>query len=212
MTPASFASAFTDQRGSLLIHDAILRHLLRDLVKWLDQGLSLGIISFNLSDTALRQPNFPSSFPYQVVRSGIPPTSIMIEITETAFLGHDTDKVSNALTRLRDAGCKIALDDFGTSYASLSHLRDFPIDKIKIDKAFILGLGNQAGNEAIVAAIISLAHQLEIQVIAEGLETEAQLNYLLQNSCDAGQGYLFSKAVPAHEVAPLLHNLEKANA
>ncbi|WP_421566721.1 putative bifunctional diguanylate cyclase/phosphodiesterase [Ochrobactrum sp. EDr1-4] len=211
LTPGAFASAFTDQGGSLLIHNAILDHLLRDLRNWLDRGLNPGIISFNLSEAALRQPDFPSNFLYQVEQAGIPNTSIMIEITETAFLGHDTDKVKAALAQLQDNGCKIALDDFGTGFASLSHLRDFPIDKIKIDKSFILGLGSHDGNDAIVSAIVSLAHRLDMKVIAEGIETEAQLSYLLENRCDAGQGYFFSEAVPAFDVISLIQKLARSD-
>lgn len=212
LTPGAFASALTDPSGSLLIHNTILEHLLRDLRNWLDQGLNPGIISFNLGEAALRQPDFPSNFLYQIEQAGIPNTSIMIEITETAFLGHDTDKVKAALAHLRDSGFKIALDDFGTGFASLSHLRDFPIDKIKIDKSFILGLGNSDGNDAIVSAIIDLAHKLDMTVIAEGIETEAQLSYLLENRCGAGQGYLFSEAVPAFEVIPLIQTFIRSNA
>lgn len=204
LPPSAFASAFADQTGSLLIHNAILGHLLRDLRTWLDQGLDPGVISFNLSDAALREPHFPLNFLSQIARAGIPTRNIMIEITETAFLGHDTHRVKAILTDLRDMGCKIALDDFGTGYASLSHLRDFAIDRIKIDKSFILGLGQQSGNDKIVTAIVSLAHNLKMEVVAEGIETDAQLSFLKQIKCNAGQGYLFSKAMPACDVTRLL--------
>ncbi|MGO1164798.1 EAL domain-containing protein [Brucella sp. C7-11G] len=115
------------------------------------------------------------------------------------------------MAQLQDSGCKLALDDFGTGFASLSHLRDFPIDKIKIDKSFILGLGSHDGNDAIVSAIISLAHKLDMGVVAEGIETEAQLSYLLENRCDAGQGYFFSEAVPAFDVISLIQKLVRSD-
>lgn len=204
MTPVFFASAFTDERGSLMIHDAILGHLLRDLRAWLDAGLNPGVISFNLAEAALKQQDFQFNFLRQVSEAGISTRNMMIEITETAFLGRDTGRVKTALTDLKNAGCEIALDDFGTGFASLSHLRDFPIDKIKIDKTFILGLGQQEGNEAIVSAIIGLAHKLDIKVIAEGIENSSHLSFLRQVSCDSGQGYLFSKAIPAAAVEKLL--------
>src|SRR5690606_33922299 len=122
----------------------------------------------------------------------------------SVFLGRTAEAVENALTALNRAGIRIALDDFGTGYASLSHLRRFPVDVLKIDRAFVQDIGGGAEVEAISAAVINLGHCMGMEVVAEGVETREQENYLLQLGCDMGQGFLYSSAVPAAEVAGLL--------
>lgn len=204
LTPGDFASALTDDRGALIIHDAILTNLLADLRTWLDSGLEPGEVSFNLADAALREPGFPLSLIRQIEDAGVPANRITIEITETVFLNRDSSRVKSALSDLRAVGCKIALDDFGTGFASLSHLRDFPIDQIKIDRSFVMNLRSIAGNDAIVMAIIGLAKNLNMKVVAEGVETEDQRAFLAVEGCQIGQGYLFGKAMPAAHAAVLL--------
>jgi diguanylate cyclase (GGDEF)-like protein len=205
LTPGDFASALKDDRGALIIHDAILSNLLADLRKWLDSGLEPGEVSFNLADAALREPGFPLSLIRQIEEAGVPANRITIEITETVFLNRDSSRVKSALNDLRTIGCKIALDDFGTGFASLSHLRDFPIDQIKIDRSFVMNQRSIAGNDAIVMAIIGLAKNLRIKVVAEGVETEDQRTFLAAEGCQIGQGYLFGKAIPAGHAALMLN-------
>jgi EAL domain-containing protein (putative c-di-GMP-specific phosphodiesterase class I) len=121
-------------------------------------------------------------------------------VTETLFLGSDTSGIRTELRRLSAAGILIALDDFGTGYSSLTHLRDFPIDQIKIDKSFVFGLGQNAESLAIVTAVVDLAHALGMTVVAEGIETEAQYALLRAIGCDSGQGHLFGEASPVSSV------------
>jgi EAL domain-containing protein (putative c-di-GMP-specific phosphodiesterase class I) len=130
---------------------------------------------------------------------GIEPSKIMLEVTETMFLGNDSKAIRTTLQLLSDAGMTIALDDFGTGYSSLGHLRDIPIDKIKIDKSFVAELGRDAESPAIIKALIGLAHALGMTVIAEGIETEAQYEFLRSIGCDAGQGYLFGGCFRHHQ-------------
>lgn len=204
LSPAEFGTALEDDRGALLIHDAILDGILQDLRTWLDDGMDPGVISFNLAEPALREPGFPMNFIARLGKARVPTSRLMIEITETVFLGRDPDRVKAVLSELCAAGCEIALDDFGTGFASLSHLRDFPIDWIKIDKSFILGLREKPENEAIVTAIIGLAGNLGMKVVAEGVEKEMHLHFLQNAGCDSAQGFLFSKAKPAAEVGKML--------
>ncbi|MNN47561.1 Phytochrome-like protein cph2 [compost metagenome] len=109
-----------------------------------------------------------------------------------------------ALNRLKTLGVRLAIDDFGTGYSSLSYLRRFPIDVLKIDQSFIHGLSNDTNDAALVSAIISLGRSLDLNVIAEGVETEEQLAFLKAHQCEEGQGYYFSKALPADAFARLL--------
>jgi sensor c-di-GMP phosphodiesterase-like protein len=120
------------------------------------------------------------------------------------FLGRGTDHVERALQRLRGAGLRIALDDFGTGYASLAHLMQFPVDALKIDQSFIRAIGCNDEAEAITKAIVNLGHSLEFEIIAEGVEKVEQEMYLTALGCNTGQGYLYSKAVPAETVAQML--------
>jgi len=105
-----------------------------------------------------------------------------------------------ALHALKDLGVRLAIDDFGTGYSSLTYLKRFPIDVIKVDKSFVDGLGRDAGDEAIVATVVELAHTLGMQAVAEGVETDVQLRWLRQLHCDVAQGYLFSRPVPAGDI------------
>ena len=116
----------------------------------------------------------------------------------------DPESVVNVLDRIRHLGVKISIDDFGTGYSSLNYLKRLPIDVLKIDKSFIMDIGNNKNDEAIVRAVIAIAHSLDIDVIAEGVETIEQLVFLEQNRCDQGQGYYFSKPLTADKFSQLL--------
>ena len=130
----------------------------------------------------------------------MPPANLTLEITESALM-NDAASALGVLRALKELGVTLAIDDFGTGYSSLSHLQRFPLDILKIDKSFVDELGVDQGGAKIVAAVVKLAHALGLQVIAEGVETERQLDVLgLGLDCDFAQGYLFSRPVPAHEL------------
>ncbi|MBE9532994.1 MAG: EAL domain-containing protein, partial [Proteobacteria bacterium] len=130
---------------------------------------------------------------------------IVIEITEGLLMDSNTS-VTDQLRTFRDAGIKVSLDDFGTGYSSLSYLRKFDMDYLKIDRSFVQNLVEDTADQALCEAIIVMAHKLGIKVIAEGIETEQQREFLFNAGCDYGQGYLFSKPVPADEFEKLLSN------
>jgi EAL domain-containing protein (putative c-di-GMP-specific phosphodiesterase class I) len=143
-----------------------------------------------------------------LARSGLDPKRLELEITETVMLD-DTDAILVILHQLRDLGVGIAMDDFGTGYSSLSYLRRFPFSKVKIDRSFIAELGKGGDCDAIVTAVIDLCETLGMTTLAEGVETEEQMQQLRAANCSEAQGYLFSPARPASEVSSMCRRLGK---
>jgi EAL domain-containing protein (putative c-di-GMP-specific phosphodiesterase class I) len=175
----------------------MLKAISEDIANWMGAGLDPGVVSINASEFCFQDGDYAERILARLGETGVPPEKFEIEITETVFLGEGAKRVEAALSTLKNAGCSIALDDFGTGYASLTHLRDFPINNIKIDRSFVLDLISQNHSTVIVKAIVDLAHNLGMSVVAEGVESEAQYEFLRAIGCDAGQGYLFGRAIPA---------------
>jgi diguanylate cyclase (GGDEF)-like protein/PAS domain S-box-containing protein len=177
----------------------VLRQACADAVLWPD-GVKLAV---NLSPLQFRTGNLFVTVKQALEETGLAPTRLELEITETLLL-EKADHVLATLHALRALGVRISMDDFGTGYSSLSYLRKFPFDKIKIDRSFVHDLGANAEAQAIVRAILSLGTSLGITITAEGVETEAELRCLKAEGCHEGQGYLFSKARPQAEVMELI--------
>ncbi len=183
----------------------VLHESCRQMRAW-QQELSLPeplSISVNLSSTQFSQPDLLSQIVGILRETGLEPSSLKLEITETVVIenpvfAHET------IRQLRALGIKVCIDDFGTGYSSLSYLLRYPIDTLKIDRSFISGLGSGIGNAAIVQTIVSLAHNLGMDVVAEGVETEQQLAHLAGIQCEQAQGYLFSKPVTADKAFDLV--------
>jgi len=203
-SPGDFWSALGDATSARLIGQHVITAITDDICYWLESGLDPGIISFNACEFTFQTPGFAEDLIARLDRMQIPHGMLEIEVTETVFWGEDSRQIGKSLEKLHTSGIRISLDDFGTGYASLTHLRDFPIDCIKIDQSFIAGLGSKAQHTTIVNAIVDLGHNLGMEVVAEGIETEGQLDFLRSVGCNAGQGFLFSKAVPAVEVRKFL--------
>jgi EAL domain-containing protein (putative c-di-GMP-specific phosphodiesterase class I) len=151
----------------------------------------------NLSPAEFRHESLVSRVLERLHRARISTSRIELEVTETVFLGRGADSVAEALNVFSREGVKIALDDFGTGYASLTHLKAFPVDVIKIDRSFVSSLDTDPNDAAIIDAIVGLGHKLGMEIVAEGIETTVQAQYLLERGCEYGQGYLFGKAGPA---------------
>jgi len=128
--------------------------------------------------------------------TGLDPTCVELELTETTIM-ENTEIAAQLLKRIRKLGIKVAIDDFGTGYSSLSYLKRLPIDTVKLDQSFVKGATTDPDDAALVMAIVTLAHNLKLRVIAEGIETPEQLAFLRLLRCDKGQGYLFGRPVPA---------------
>jgi diguanylate cyclase (GGDEF)-like protein/PAS domain S-box-containing protein len=162
------------------------------------QGIDFGRVAVNLSARQFYQANLPKLIERILQASGLPAHCLELEITESMMMGN-TDKVIRILSEFKEMNVQLAVDDFGTGYSSLGYLRRFPIDRLKIDRSFIDDVPTSQHDATIAKAIISLAHNLGLQVIAEGVENRAQLAFLAENGCDEIQGYLLSK--PLDEVA-----------
>jgi EAL domain-containing protein (putative c-di-GMP-specific phosphodiesterase class I) len=147
----------------------------------------------------IRGEKFVSQVADAVRDHGIDPELLEFEITESTLMAHG-ESTSITLRKLKELGISISIDDFGTGYSNLAYLKRFPVDALKIDIAFIRDLATNVDDAAITAAIINMAHSLRLRVIAEGVETREQLDFLSVHGCDEVQGYLFSRPLPASEI------------
>jgi diguanylate cyclase (GGDEF)-like protein/PAS domain S-box-containing protein len=180
----------------------VLRTACTQAKAWLDAGHGDLRIAVNLSPRQFSEPLLVSSIAEVLRQTGLPPACLDIELTEGLFM-HDVAQAVELLHKLKALGLALSIDDFGTGYSSFSYLRHFPIDVLKIDRSFISDI-HHGDEAAIVVSIIALAHNLKLRVIAEGVETETQLDYLRRNGCDEIQGYYFSPALPAGDFELLL--------
>ena len=160
-------------------------------------------MSVNLSGRQLQDPALVGHVAAALADSGHEPALLTLEITESVLM-HDAEATLQTLHELKTLGVRLAIDDFGTGYSSLGYLQRFPLDSLKIDRAFVSRLGHDAEADAIVQAIITLAHTLNLQVTGGGIETAEQRDALLRLGCDHGQGYYFDPPLAAESVAALL--------
>lgn len=198
--PQMLAAALGDPLLGPQLSQRMLDRVIADMVNWSSAGLRFGHVAINVTAADLRHPEFAAALYARLQAARIPAACIQIEITEHVLLGRASDHVEQTLFELAGLGIKLAWDDFGTGFASLSHLKNYPVGILKIDRSFLHNIHRDAENHAIVTAIIGLARALDIEVVAEGIETEAQLKMLTGLGCLVGQGYLFGKAMPAVEV------------
>jgi len=203
-TPTSIEAAFDDLNVAARLSDRMIDRIVADMRGWLDRGVQFNSVAVNASAAEFRRDDFGERVLDQLRRAGIPTSCFQLEVAETVFLGRGAEYVHRALALLNMRGVVIALDDFGTGYASLRHLKQFPVDKIKIDKGFVRDMAVDPGDEAIISAVVKLGFSLGIKVVAEGIETEEQETRLLELGCEFGQGFLFSRAVPASRVPGLV--------
>ena len=174
---------------------------------WQKANLSPFVMSVNLSIRQLYQPNLVGIVRQVLEETGLSPEYLELEITESMLM--DTEQVLNVLKELKSIGVQISLDDFGTGYSSLNYLKDLPINKLKIDQSFIRNCTIDSNDAAIVKTIIAMAHQLRLEVIAEGVESSEHLIFLQRNLCNEAQGYLFSKPLPPEEFVKLINEIEQ---
>ena len=193
-----------EQSGLILpIGDWVLREACRQLRTWQDQGLAAGTMAVNLSTRQFRQTDLSEKIGAALADTGLAPGDLELELTESSIMDN-LDAAAGVLSELEQLGIRIAVDDFGTGYSSLSYLKTFSIHCLKIDRSFIRDIPGDDNDTAIVRTIIALARNLGLIVVAEGVETDAQLAYLRANHCDQVQGYLFSRPLPPGECVRLM--------
>jgi diguanylate cyclase (GGDEF)-like protein/PAS domain S-box-containing protein len=205
--PDTIAAAFEDFELANAMSDRMIEQVLIDVRTWLDRGVPFGHVAINAAAAEFRRPDFAEGLLDRLEKAEVSTSLIHLEVTENVFLGRGADGVGRSLNMLSNAGVSIALDDFGTGYASLRHLKDFLVDEIKIDQSFVREMDVDPGNETIVRGVINLAKGLGLKAVAEGVETRAQADQLIELGCDYGQGFLFAKAVPATRVPALVARL-----
>ena len=208
--PDTVAEAFKVYELASKIGDCMQRRVFRDMRQWLDDGHLIGFMAINAAPVEFLRDDFAERLLERMGEHGIAPQLVEIEVTEHVFLERGSHFVVRALEVLSAAGVRIALDDFGTGSSSLSHLRDYPVDVLKIDRSFIERMTTDTEVCAIVCAVIDLAKSLKIEIVAEGVETEAQRSLLAENGAALGQGFLFGRAVAATEVPLILEALVEA--
>lgn len=206
ISPLDFIPAAEETGMILPIGEWVLRTACMQNKAWQEQGLSSMIVAVNLSAPQLYQGDLAEKVQSVLDESGLAPEYLELEITESMTM--DVHSVLPVLHQLKRMGVRISMDDFGTGFSSLYHLKEFPIDSIKIDRSFVRNCTTDSKDATIVKTIIAMAHQLKLEVIAEGVEFKDHLVFLQQNLCDEAQGYLFSKPVSPEEFANIIPKLE----
>jgi EAL domain-containing protein (putative c-di-GMP-specific phosphodiesterase class I) len=198
LPPDDFIPA-AEQAGSI-VH--LTRYVLARAVKqrriWQDNGYDLQI-SVNLSARDLLDEHLTQNVIQALKENQIPARRLTLEITENTVM-REIDRAIGVLERLHNIGVRISMDDFGTGYSSLAQLKNMPLDELKIDKSFVMTMMNDPHNEAIVKTTLELAHNMNLQVVAEGVEDEATIRYLAAGGCEQAQGYFLSKPVSSEDL------------
>lgn len=205
VSPLEFISVAEEEGLIIQLSEWVIKSAAQQQKTWRSNGLPPFPISINLSSLHFRQPNLANQIRLIVYENGGDPRYLELELTEGVLMTDASTTVAT-LNHLRDAGFSLAIDDFGTGYSSLAYLQRFPIDTLKIDRAFIKDLKPGKVDSPIMRAIIGMGQTLKLHVIAEGVETQDQLAFLRMQGCAAYQGFLFSKPVPPDQLLPLLRS------
>lgn len=212
LVPPDLFIPLAEQNGTIIaIGEWVLDQACKQLREWHDQGFVDLRMAVNLSTVQLHHAELPRVVNNLLQIYRLPPRSLELEVTETGLM-EDISTAAQHLLSLRRSGALIAIDDFGTGYSSLSYLKSLPLDKIKIDKSFVQDLLDDDDDATIVRAIIQLGKSLGMQVIAEGVETAEQEAYIISEGCHEGQGYHYSKPLPARELSVYLKQAQRSNA
>lgn len=210
--PATVAEAFKDYELAAGMAAQMHAKVLRDMATWRDRGLPLLPVSINAAPVEFLRDSFAARLLARLEEHRIPANLIEIEVTEHVLLERGAESVTRALAQLKKRGISVALDDFGTGHSSFAHLRDYPVDQLKIAPGFVNRMVDEEPILAIVKAIAELGPSLSVGVIAEGIETVEQRDILRRAGCRVGQGYLFGAPVPAEEVAGKLDAMSTGRA
>jgi diguanylate cyclase (GGDEF)-like protein/PAS domain S-box-containing protein len=203
VSPAEFVPALEDSGLILPVGEWVIAEACAQVRQWELAGIKPVPIAVNLSAKQFMRRDLDRTITHTLAAAGVPPRLLELEITESCLM-HNPEEAIRVLNALREAGLKISVDDFGTGYSSLAYLARFPLSALKIDRAFVRNVHSDANSSAIVRAVIDMANNLELQVVAEGVETEEQAEFLRSHGCHQAQGYLYSRPVPAEQLVPRL--------
>ena len=206
--PGEFIPVLEDTGLIVPAGEWVLRTACDQLKSWQNAGLKVPGIAVNLSARQFEQKDLEGAVRKILRESGVDPSLIELEITESLLM-NDPERAARTLHSLKKSGVKLSMDDFGTGYSSLGYLKRFPLDTVKVDRTFVRDISTDADDATLTLAIISLAHNLRLRVVAEGVETEEQLNFLVSNGCDEMQGYFFAKPTSATECERMLREGRK---
>ena len=201
--PLKFLPAAVESGQIVTIGEWVLESACRQTVEWQRSGLAPMRIAVNLAAAQFLRPTLAATVERVINETGLEASLIDLEITEDALMV-DMDRTCDTLMVLSRYGVRLTLDDFGTGYSSLNYLKRFPIDALKIDRTFVSDINPQRKGSSIVSTIIALAHNLGLDAVAEGVETQEQLDYLRDEGCDEIQGFLLGEPLPAGEFAKKL--------
>jgi diguanylate cyclase (GGDEF)-like protein len=204
MVPPPRFIGLAEESGLIVgIGEWVLRTACRQAALWRAAGLDPLTVSVNVSARQFEEKHLVGRIARALHDTGLPPGALELEVTESLLM-RDLNQAVERMRELKAMGVSLSIDDFGTGYSSLSALKSFPISTLKIDKSFVRDLAHSLDDQAIALAVISLGHRLHLRVIAEGVETEEQREFLAANECDEMQGYLFSPPVPAERITEML--------
>ncbi len=197
--------ALAEETGLMVELDRLVMKLaLKQLHEWIESGLFSGSLSLNLSMKQLQTVDFIEHLQESIKTSGVSTKHIELEVLENQIMQHPEEAIET-LGKIRDLGVKLSVDDFGTGYSSLAYLKRLPVTKLKIDRSFVMNLPDDEDDAAIVNAIIALAKSMKLDLIAEGVETKEQKEYMLEQGCIKIQGYYYSKPLNSEQMQELLH-------
>jgi len=204
VSAGEFQSALSDPNIAYRLTDVMLEAVATDIRHWLDLGVPLEHVGFNVTTSDFQRGNLEERIVGTFERAGVPLHHLILEVNEAVFMGGADNIVEKTVEALRKRGIMAALDDFGTGFASLTHLLNFPVDIIKIDKSFVDRMVTHEPSAAIVAGILDIARKLDMRVVAEGVETDAQSLCLQKFGCRLGQGYLFARPMPFADMTDVM--------
>jgi len=203
LSPGKFIP-LAEETGIIIQMDQwLMRAAMEQMVVWYQQGLNPGRLALNLAMKQLQKSNFIEMLTNMLLETGCKPQWLELEVTESQIMT-DPEKAIIILRKISELGIELAVDDFGTGYSSLAYLKKLPIDKLKIDQSFVRNLPKDEEDAAIARSVIALSQNLKLKVIAEGVETNAQKDFLVQNGCRNIQGYYYSKPLPVDKMSDYL--------
>jgi EAL domain-containing protein (putative c-di-GMP-specific phosphodiesterase class I) len=209
LPPADFINEAEECGLIIELGSLVLRTACRQAQSWHNAGFGSLHVAVNASPKQFQDGQLLNTVVQALAETRLDPACLQLELTESSIM-EDAESTLNVLNGLRELGVKIAIDDFGTGYSSLGYLKRLPIDFVKLDRSFVTGATTYPDDAALVMAIITLAHNLRLKVVAEGIDTEEQLAFLRLLRCDEGQGFLFGRPSPAELVGPFERNSDKS--